>query len=305
MTVSMVFRNEYGTSEFAFQLVRDAKGMTDIPHQRPKHAIYEGKDAGLLFENGMLFHLAFFIAREALTKQPNQGEDISIIPWKETILDKPFYPSMSRNGVERAGAISKRIRDLGFRAGYVRPPRPHEFRAGSLMQVAKFHTEAERRKQAAHRDSSMYDRNYASNLAADGQGAYFNGEVRGDVMELFRDLSIPWNPSLWQAVPAEKREEFENSKPIVEIRNELASLQGRRDTKAISRQKELYQLRRRLESEECRKLQKLQPRHSSAINSSPCYYRCLFNRIRFLMAERDRLATTLFQNAQASRSDRH
>jgi hypothetical protein len=30
----VVFRNEYGKSEFAFQLRRDAKGMTDIPLDR-------------------------------------------------------------------------------------------------------------------------------------------------------------------------------------------------------------------------------------------------------------------------------
>lgn len=139
--------------------------MTEIPHQRyfnfalilpnivssltgpfrPQHLIYESKDKGLLYENGILFNLAIFIMRETfsdcnsiedlLTKQPNEGEDISIISRKKTVLDKPVYPSICRNGVEITVSISKRIRELGFRAGFIYPPRPHDFRAGSLIQV--------------------------------------------------------------------------------------------------------------------------------------------------------------------------
>ena len=78
----MVFRNEYGNLEFAFQAVWDAEGMIEILHRRyfnfalirenivllltwlfrPLNFIYEGKDEGFLFENGMLFNLVILIA---------------------------------------------------------------------------------------------------------------------------------------------------------------------------------------------------------------------------------------------------
>ncbi|KAH7038394.1 uncharacterized protein B0I36DRAFT_346376 [Microdochium trichocladiopsis] len=196
----VVFYNEDGKPELGFQLIRDAKGMTDIPNQRPKHVIYEGITPGPLFESGMLFHLAFLLAKNALqgcetiaklfAKKPYPGDTISVIPWKEGIEDEPFYPSAFGKGVERAGPISHRIRELGIRAGYAQPPRPHDFRAGSLLRV-------------------------------DGQGAYFTGHSRKNVLEPFQDLTIRRNPFMWQALPAQRRAEFEDSEPIKELRAEL------------------------------------------------------------------------------------
>ena len=70
-----------------------------------------------------------------MAKEPNEGEDITVIPWADDMLDKPLYPSMSRGGIETANAASKRLRDLGFRAGYARPPTMHDFRAENLAAV--------------------------------------------------------------------------------------------------------------------------------------------------------------------------
>ncbi|KAH7009366.1 uncharacterized protein B0I36DRAFT_257810, partial [Microdochium trichocladiopsis] len=306
----VVFYNEEEKPELGFKLVRDAKGMTDIPNERPQHVIYEGDSPGPLFQNGMLFHLAFLLAKNALegyetidklfAKRPFSGDRISIIPWRKGIEDEPFYPSAFSKGVERAGPISRRIRELGIRAGYAEPPRTHDFRAGSLLRVSKHHTEAERRKHAGQKDNGTYDKHYASTLAADGQGAYFTGRSRKSVLELFQDLSIRRNPFMLQALPAQSRAEFEDSEPIKELQAELRAIQrgDANDDTARKRKTELYRMRRRLETEACRKLREQQILTPSEANTELCYHRSYFDRIRYLMPERDRLANTLFQPAQ-------
>ncbi|KAH7012286.1 uncharacterized protein B0I36DRAFT_400399 [Microdochium trichocladiopsis] len=96
--------------------------------------------------------------------------------------DEPFYPSAFSKGIKRAGPISRRIRELRIRAGYAKPPRPHDFRAGSLLHIYKIY--------ARHKDNGPYDNHYVLTLAADGQGTYFTGRSRTDMQELFQDLTI-------------------------------------------------------------------------------------------------------------------
>ncbi|KAH7016456.1 uncharacterized protein B0I36DRAFT_46367 [Microdochium trichocladiopsis] len=305
----VVFYNEDMKPELGLRLVRDAKGMTYIPHARPQHVLYEGRKPCPLSRNGFLFHLAFLLARNAieghetidtlLAVKPNPGEDISVIPWTKGIEGHPFYPNIRSKGVERAVTISARIRKLGFRAGYIDPPRPHEFRASSLLRVSKYHSEAERRKHAGQRDNGTYDKYYASPLAADGQGSYFHGESRKEVLERFQDMTICRNPSLLLALPAESLAELADSEPMKKLQAELQELQLRdaSDPKTKKRINELYQETRRLKREATRVLQEQQSSAPQGTTPEPCYLRSLFDRVRYLMPERDRLSKALFQSA--------
>ncbi|KAH7029765.1 uncharacterized protein B0I36DRAFT_350584 [Microdochium trichocladiopsis] len=189
------------------------------------------------------------------------------------IEDEPFYPSAFSKGVERAGPISRRIRELGIRAGYAEPPRPHDFRAGSLLRVY-------------------------------GQGAYFTGSSRTDVLELFQDLTIRRNPFMLQALSAQARAEFEDSKEIKDLRGELHTIKhgNANNQGSKKRRAELYHKRRRLEIEACRKLQEQQASTFAEATTERCYYRSYFDRVRYLMPERDRLAKNLFQSAQLRES---
>ncbi|KAK0721747.1 hypothetical protein B0T26DRAFT_849947, partial [Lasiosphaeria miniovina] len=124
-------------------------------------------------------------------------------------------------------------------------------------------------------------------------------EVRSVVNDLFRGLTLPRNPQLWQSLPTEKQEQFQSSPEFVEIEKELAALRGRRDADPSSRRRcsrELYAKRRELTHKEVRKWQKAQSHQPSGKDSSsPCYRRSIFNRVRFMMPERNRLASSLFK----------
>ncbi|KAH7025178.1 uncharacterized protein B0I36DRAFT_249983, partial [Microdochium trichocladiopsis] len=306
----VVFYNEEERPELGLLLVRDAKGMTYIPHQRPKHVIYEGIDSGPLFRNGMLFHIAFLLAKQAIAgcetidtlfaRKPNPGDNISIIPWVKGIEDDPFYPNIHSNDVERAGSIASRIRALGFRAGFANPPRAHDFRASTLYRVGKLHSEADRRIFAGQSDNRTWDTYYAPRIAADGQGSVFRSKrgPRTNIIEHFLDLTILRNPALLQALPAESRAKFEESQAIQELRAEMEKLQhgDASDPKRAKKIQELYQQRRRLEREAVRELQAEHSASTAEATSQLCYHRSYFDRVRYLMPERDRLATDLFQS---------
>lgn len=125
------------------------------------------------------------------------------------------------------------------------------------------------------------------------------GKGRTLVADLFRGLTVPRTPNLWQSLPAEKQYEFENSEEYVSLGKELAALGGRTDKKSIGRREELYREKRKLFNNELRDWQKHQPNKH---NDAPGYHRAIFDRVRFMMPERDRLASNLFQVA-ALRSD--
>lgn len=61
--------------------------------------------------------------------------------WKDDLLDTPFFKvqsaRMSEDRIETANAFSKRYRAWGLRAGYLRPPTGHDFRAEGLYWVGK------------------------------------------------------------------------------------------------------------------------------------------------------------------------
>jgi hypothetical protein len=147
-------------------------------------------------------------------------------------------------------------------------------------------------KYAGQTDPSTHNNHYAPNLAADGQGAFFSGETRPAVLNLFRDLSVPRNAQLCQELPAEQKEKFERSHNVVNIKTELANLGGCTDTESVTRRRELYRQLRSLEAKELRIWQKAQ-RHDD--NSSPGQ-QSLFDRVRFLMPELSRLSVSLFES---------
>jgi hypothetical protein len=98
-----------------------------------------------LFLNPLLPHLAFLIATKAfkhyetleqlLDAKPRLGDNITQLEWSDGHLDKPFYPSTSGTGVEKANALGIRFKAAGIRAGFISPPRVHDFRAEGLTLV--------------------------------------------------------------------------------------------------------------------------------------------------------------------------
>lgn len=54
------------------------------------------------------------------------------------VLDKPFFHVISTGGMEKADTLSRRLRELGVRAGYLRSPTIHDFRAEGLYLVGMF-----------------------------------------------------------------------------------------------------------------------------------------------------------------------
>lgn len=96
-------------------------------------------------------------------------------------------------------------------------------------------------KHAGQRDLNTFNNHYMpNNSGTDGQASYFGTELRSIVNDLFRGLSLPRNPKLWQSLPAEKQHEFENSSKYINIEEEIAALKGKKDANSMTRRKELY-----------------------------------------------------------------
>ncbi|OCL06329.1 hypothetical protein AOQ84DRAFT_399062 [Glonium stellatum] len=253
-----------------YKFVRDAKNMTTTLDKRPEYSLYEGLVPIPLICNLMLPILAILIAAKAFRDYDTIKELLNI--------------SMSiREKIEKANAFSFRLRALGFRTGYSRLPTIHDFRAEGLYWI----------------DLNTFNNYYMpNNSGTDGQASYFGIELRSIINNLFRGLSLPRNPKLWQSLPAEKQHKLENSSNYINIEEEIAALKGKKDLESIARRKELYAQRRKLTAKELRKWQKAQPYRpdiKDEDNDSPCYHRTIFNRTRFLMPERGRLASTLFK----------
>lgn len=158
---------------------------------------------------------------------------------------------------------------------------------------------AQRMKHAGQKDPNTYNNHYQpNNSGTDGQGSYFGTEVRTVVNDLFRGLTVARNPQLLQSLPAAEREALKTSPELAAIEEELTTLLGQRDKKSTSRRAKLYADKRKLADRELRKWQKAQPYRPDTTggeNDPPCYHRSLFSRVRFLMPERDRLSTSLFE----------
>ncbi|KAF5965393.1 carbonic anhydrase 2 [Fusarium coicis] len=270
------------------------------PNKRPQHALYEDNEAGLLCFNPMLPFLARILAHGAfrdyrtiddlLAITPPEGE-MWVIQWKDHLLDTPFFRSQPGKDIETAGAFSHRLRLLGLRAGYPTPPRHHDIRAEGLHLMNQFESEATRMVYAGHTDPNTLATHYLPRNGADGQAAYHGQERRTLVLDLFRGLTIPRNPRLWQCLPAKEQHDFDNSPEIININQELLRLRGSKDKGILEYRKKLYTEKRKRIAERLRKWQKNQPvKHDDPLG----YHRAIFERVRFLMPERDRLSQNLF-----------
>ncbi|KAF5601402.1 hypothetical protein FPANT_1773 [Fusarium pseudoanthophilum] len=145
-------------------------------------------------------------------------------------------------------ALSRRLRALGFRAGYARPPTVHDFRAENQP-----YSTAQMIKHAGQRDTNTYNNHYMpNNSGTDSQASSFGIEVRSVVNNLFRGLTVARNPHLAQSLPAEKREALHTSLKFLAIEEELMNLRGRESKKSTSRRKQLYEKKQKLADQELR-----------------------------------------------------
>ncbi|KAK3169331.1 hypothetical protein OEA41_008714 [Lepraria neglecta] len=306
-----VFRNEHGKAEFAIQVVRDAKNMTLTPEKRfaPEHSVHEGLEPRPLFCNPVLTMLARAIADHAFRDYSTMEELLEIEPpedemyhlrQNESVLSKPFFQVISNGEMEKADTFSRRLRELGVRAGYLRPPTIHDFRAEGLYLIDKLYSTAQRMKHGGHKDERTFGDSYMPNNAGtDLQGGYFDGKLRSIVNDRFRGLTLHRNPELLQTLPAREQHKLENSPGFTTLEDEIEALapEAKTDPAAKDRRGALMAEKRKLVSEELLKCQKLQPSKllSNADDADLTgYHRTQFHRVRRLMPERDRLASSLF-----------
>ncbi|KAH8742653.1 hypothetical protein F5883DRAFT_668197 [Diaporthe sp. PMI_573] len=120
---------------------------------------------------------------------------------------------------------------------------------------------------AGHTDPNTVPRHYLPRNGVDGQAAYYSQERRA----LF---------------------ECENCLDIIHINEALFTRRGKTDSKSLEERKKLYAEKRKLFARQLRDWQKRQlVKH----DDPPGYHRAIFDRVRFLMPERDRLARNIFE----------
>lgn len=113
---------------------------------RPEHSVHEGLEPRPLFCNPVLTMSARAIADNAFRDYSTMEELLEIEPpenemyhlrQNESVLGKPFFHVVSTGEMEKADTFSRRLRELGVRAGYLRPPTIHDFRAEGLYLVGR------------------------------------------------------------------------------------------------------------------------------------------------------------------------
>jgi hypothetical protein len=151
--------------------------------------------------------------------------------------------------------------------------------------------------QAVYHDFTTFRENYQPrNSGVDGQATFLGTESRDVVNDVFRELTLPRNPNLWHYLPAEKQYDIENSEKFLELEKKMAVLKSETDADSDHHHQinKLYKEKSKFMKNEFRKWQKKQ---SYRPGDSPGYHREIFNRSRFMMPERDRLAVNLFEVA--------
>ncbi|EED23928.1 hypothetical protein TSTA_073180 [Talaromyces stipitatus ATCC 10500] len=99
-----VIRNELSESELVFQVVKDAKGMTNAPEKRPEHELYEGLSTSsqYLLLNPMLPILAMLVASDRLRDYCTSKavlaisapppDEVHVLEWKDP--DCPLFEGL-------------------------------------------------------------------------------------------------------------------------------------------------------------------------------------------------------------------
>ena len=91
-------------------------------------------------------------------------------------------------------------------------------------------------KHGGHKDERTYCDSYQPNNAGtDLQGGYFDGKLRSIVNDRFRGLTLHRNPELWQALPANKQHELENSPEFITLKTEIDALAPKAKTDPAAR----------------------------------------------------------------------
>jgi hypothetical protein len=151
-------------------------------------------------------------------------------------------------------------------------------------------------RQAGQQDPRTFRRYYQpSNGGVDGQGTFLRKKRREVVSDVFRELSIPYNPNLSQRLPTHAKYHLERGEEHMALEKEIASLTGNRDSESRNRLKMLRQKKRDILDTALKLWQTQQPYKP---NDQPEYHRALFERVRFMMPERDRLSRDLFRVAR-------
>ncbi|KAL8922150.1 MAG: hypothetical protein Q9208_005345 [Pyrenodesmia sp. 3 TL-2023] len=292
-----VFRNEHGKAEFAIQVVRDAKNKTLTPEKRAiaDHAFRD-----------------YSTMEELLEIEPPEHETYHLRQ-SDSVLAKPFFQVISSGEMEKAGTLQPASERAGSPCRISPPPdhsrlqgrRPlshwyvsHVFSIDLFLPLIraadKLYSTAQRMKHGEHKDERTYCDNYQPNNAGtDLQGGYFDGKLRSLVNDRFRGLTLHRNPELL------KQHELEKSLEFTTLENEIKALapKAKTDPAAKDRRGAPMVEKRKLVSKELLKCQKLQPNKllSSADDADLMgYHRIQFHRVRCLMPERDRLASSLF-----------
>lgn len=144
---------------------------------------------------------------------------------------------------------------------------------------------------AGHTDPTTLGTHYLPRNCADGQAAFRGHLRRNIVLDNFRCLTIPRNPSLWQCLPAKRQYEFERDEEFSALNQTLAVNRGRRDDEWQRERTTIHSTKVRLLRIALRKWQKTQPIKR---NEPLGYHRAIFDRVRFMMPERDYLAQHMF-----------
>ena len=155
-------------------------------------------------------------------------------------------------------------------------------------------------KHGGYRDERTFGDSYMPNNAGtDLQGGYFDGKLRSIVNDRFRGMTLHRNPELWQALPAKKQYELENTPEFTAIEKEMNALApiAKTDSTTKDSRNALIAQKRKLISDELHRCQEQQPGKLLASPDDAVlmgYHRTQFHRVRRLMPERDRLASNLF-----------
>lgn len=147
-------------------------------------------------------------------------------------------------------------------------------------------------KAAGHTDRNTQAKHYQPRNGADAQDAFHGGSGRALLLELSRELTVAHVPNMWQCLPAEKQLELDNSDEMLTLRREIAELEGKETKTSKNRQQALLRRKAKIGKDTLRQWQKTQPRRYT---NQRGYHRSIFDRVRYLMPERDRLAKNLFE----------
>ena len=195
---------------------------------------------------------------ELLELEPFDDE-MHQIHFKQDVLNKPFF-EMSNGKIQKANSFGKDLRDFGFRAGYLRAPTIHDFRAEGLYLIGMillFHFFFSLKVRQALFDCSKDETCRTARrvdlwriLAAEQQWCRLPRsqlwwKIAWHCQRPVRGLTIARNPELWQSLPAEKQQEVENTPEFISIEEELENLHTSDDPAAEDGRKILKARRRK------------------------------------------------------------